>query len=137
MALTREYKQTVLERIKADPEFEKALYTEAVTALLEGEQEEALSMLRDLPLSGVKLDVGVVASLGQPYGFGTALARGVLEVIRPLGLAGVAEGVETEEQAAALAEMGWEFGQGYLFGRPGSLNAVAPAPARLLGALPH
>ncbi|MEI8205250.1 MAG: hypothetical protein WCG03_00065 [Kiritimatiellales bacterium] len=48
MALTREYKQTVLERIKADPEFEKALYAEAVTALLEGEQEEALSMLRDL-----------------------------------------------------------------------------------------
>ena len=102
-----------------------------------GSGNASLSMLRDLPLSGVKLDVGVVASLGQPYGFGTALARGVLEVIRPLGLAGVAEGVETEEQAAALAEMGWEFGQGYLFGRPGSLNAVAPAPARLLGALPH
>ena len=46
MALTREYKETVLERIKADPEFEKALYAEAVTALLEGEQEEGLSMLR-------------------------------------------------------------------------------------------
>lgn len=48
MALTREYKETVLERIKNDPDFQKALYAEAVTALLEGEQEEALSMLRDL-----------------------------------------------------------------------------------------
>lgn len=48
MALTKEYKETVLKRIQADPEFEKALYAEAVTALLEGEQAEALSMLRDL-----------------------------------------------------------------------------------------
>lgn len=48
MALTRKYKNTVLKRIKADPEFEKALYIEAVSALLDGEQQEALSMLRDL-----------------------------------------------------------------------------------------
>jgi EAL domain-containing protein (putative c-di-GMP-specific phosphodiesterase class I) len=97
----------------------------------------SLAMLRDLPLSGVKLDSGVVASLVRPHGFGAALAKGVLEVIRPLGLAGVATGVETEEQAAGLIEMGWEFGQGFLFGRPGSLNSVSPVPVRLLGALPH
>lgn len=47
-ALTKEYRETVLARIESDPEFKKALYAEAVTALLEGEQEEALSMLRDL-----------------------------------------------------------------------------------------
>src|SRR5882672_10525526 len=48
MALTREYKQTVVARIKRDPKFARALYTEALTALLEGEVEEGLSMLRDL-----------------------------------------------------------------------------------------
>lgn len=48
MALTREYKTTVLERIKADPKFAKAIYAEALDALLIGETAEGLSMLRDL-----------------------------------------------------------------------------------------
>jgi hypothetical protein len=39
MALTREYKQTVLARIKRNPKFAKALYAEAVNALLEGETD--------------------------------------------------------------------------------------------------
>ena len=48
MALTREYKQTVMSRIKRDPKFARALYVEALNALLEGETDEGLSMLRDL-----------------------------------------------------------------------------------------
>jgi DNA-binding phage protein len=48
MALTKDYKITVLARIKRDPEFKKALYAEAINAILEGEIEEGLSMLRDL-----------------------------------------------------------------------------------------
>jgi DNA-binding phage protein len=48
MALTREYKQTVLARIKRDPKFARALYAEAINALLDGETAEGYSMLRDL-----------------------------------------------------------------------------------------
>ena len=48
MALTRNYKTTVLERIKNDPAFAKALYAEALDALLVGETAEGLSMIRDL-----------------------------------------------------------------------------------------
>jgi DNA-binding phage protein len=53
MALTREYKETVLARIKRDPKFARALYAEAVNALLEGETDEGLSMLRDLVHAGI------------------------------------------------------------------------------------
>jgi len=53
MALTREYKATVLARIQRDPKFAQALYAEAVNALLEGETEEGLSMLRDLVHAGI------------------------------------------------------------------------------------
>lgn len=53
MALTQTYKTTVLARIKREPEFAKALYAEAVNALLEGETEEGLSMLRDLVHAGI------------------------------------------------------------------------------------
>ncbi len=102
-----------------------------------GTGSSSRAMLRDLPVTGLKLDASLVATVDRPGSFGAALAKGIIEVVRPLGLAGVAEGVETEEQAASLAEIGWDFGQGYLFARPGSLNSVSPVPARLLGALPN
>lgn len=48
MALTRDYKETVVARIKRDRKFARALYAEALSALLDGETAEGLSMLRDL-----------------------------------------------------------------------------------------
>jgi DNA-binding phage protein len=48
MALTRDYKETVIARIKRDRKFARALYAEALGALLEGETAVGLSILRDL-----------------------------------------------------------------------------------------
>jgi DNA-binding phage protein len=48
MALTRDYRETVVARIQRDPKFARALYAEAMNALLAGETAEGLSMLRDL-----------------------------------------------------------------------------------------
>lgn len=48
MALTRDYKETVVARIQRDRKFARALYAEALSALLDGETTEGLSMLRDL-----------------------------------------------------------------------------------------
>ena len=48
MALTRDYKHTVVARIKRDRKFARALYAEAVGAQLDGDTAEGLSMLRDL-----------------------------------------------------------------------------------------
>ncbi|MGA3267048.1 MAG: transcriptional regulator [Verrucomicrobiota bacterium] len=48
MALTRDYKETVVARIKRDRKFARALYAQAVGALLEGDTSEGLSILRDL-----------------------------------------------------------------------------------------
>ena len=65
MALTREYKHTVQARIKRDPKFARALYVEAVNALLAGETEEGLSMLRDLVHAGITFK-----GLARRTGFG-------------------------------------------------------------------
>ena len=48
MVLTRSYKETIMAELKNDSEFQKATFTEAVTALEENEVAVALSMLRDL-----------------------------------------------------------------------------------------
>jgi DNA-binding phage protein len=48
LALTRDYKETVVARIKRDRKFARALYAEGLSALLAGETAEGLAMLRDL-----------------------------------------------------------------------------------------
>lgn len=48
MALTRDFKQTMVERAQRDPAFAKALLDEAATLFLNGEPETARLILRDL-----------------------------------------------------------------------------------------
>jgi DNA-binding phage protein len=48
MALTRDFKQSVLERVSRDPAFAQALLDEAGTLFLNGEAEAARLILRDL-----------------------------------------------------------------------------------------
>lgn len=48
MTLTRNFKQTVTERVERDPAFAKALLDEAATLFLDGEPEAARLILRDL-----------------------------------------------------------------------------------------
>jgi DNA-binding phage protein len=48
MALTRNYRHTILERIQRDPAFARALLDEAVTALRQGQPAVARLTLRDL-----------------------------------------------------------------------------------------
>lgn len=47
MALTRDFKETILERAKADPAFRVGLLTEAAECLLNDEVETAKALLRD------------------------------------------------------------------------------------------
>ncbi|MCK9987902.1 MAG: hypothetical protein AzoDbin1_04374 [Azoarcus sp.] len=48
MALTRDFKQTVVDRVHRDPAFAKALLDEAATLFLSGEPDAARLVLRDL-----------------------------------------------------------------------------------------
>src|SRR5258708_1067043 len=63
--MVRKYKVTVLARIKRDPKFARALYTEAVNSLLDGETDEGLSILRDLVHASITFK-----KLARQTGFG-------------------------------------------------------------------
>jgi diguanylate cyclase (GGDEF)-like protein/PAS domain S-box-containing protein len=85
-----------------------------------------LSYLRDLPVSGVKLDMSFTAGIPEdPAGARVSRALGALA--RELGLATIAEGIETESQAEYLRSCGWRYGQGWLFGvaQPASVTPDA------------
>jgi len=77
----------------------------------------SLTYLRQPPVSALKLDRSSVSEVGREDQ-STAIVAAVLDLARGLGLDVVAEGVETEQQAAALLAMGCPRAQGYLFGRP-------------------
>ena len=84
----------------------------------------SLSYLKMLPIQQLKIDGSFVEGIGRNSG-DEAIIRTVMELARSLGFEVVAEGVETEAQAAFLAQLGCEQLQGYLHGR-----AVAPAEFR-------
>jgi predicted signal transduction protein with EAL and GGDEF domain len=77
----------------------------------------SLSLLRDFPVSMVKIDRSFIAPLLDDSG-ALAIVRAVLGMCSDLGVPVVAEGVETEGQAELLAELGCSHVQGFLFGRP-------------------
>lgn len=51
-----------------------------------------------------------------------ALIRGITTMARDLGIMVIAEAIETEVERQRLLDLGVEFGQGYLFGKPQALQ---------------
>ncbi|HET6966177.1 MAG TPA: EAL domain-containing protein [Acidimicrobiales bacterium] len=77
----------------------------------------SLGYLHRLPLDFLKLDGKLTAGVADDDQ-AAAVVRSVIGMAEALGLDIVAEGVESEAQAARLRDLGCRFGQGYLYGRP-------------------
>lgn len=77
----------------------------------------SLSYLHRLPISELKLDKSFVHDVTTSAA-AAALTRSVLNIANSLGMAVVAEGVETQAQADWLSEHGCQVLQGYLFAKP-------------------
>ena len=84
----------------------------------------SLSLLQKYPLTRLKIDKSFVARIDRKAG-DAAIVKAVVGMARSLGLAVIAEGVETSAQEAALVALGCDEAQGYLYGRPMSAAAIA------------
>jgi EAL domain-containing protein (putative c-di-GMP-specific phosphodiesterase class I) len=84
----------------------------------------SLSYLTRLGPDGIKVDRSFVDQMGKSEG-ALALVRGIVALIRSLGLDSIAEGVETAEQLRALERMGCGYAQGYHLARPMPPEALA------------
>jgi EAL domain-containing protein (putative c-di-GMP-specific phosphodiesterase class I) len=76
----------------------------------------SLAHLQHLTVDEIKIDRSYVQQL--PEGRDSALVRLVTQAGHHLGVSIVAEGVETDEQLAALREIGCDSLQGYRIARP-------------------
>jgi len=72
-----------------------------------------LSYLHRYPIQRIKIDRSFIASIGETQA-GAAVTQAILSLADSLGLRVIAEGIETEKQAAFLIEHGCEEIQGYL-----------------------
>lgn len=81
----------------------------------------ALSNLWQFPLDIVKLDISLISKLLMPGPVGgteTARMKAIIELCHAHDLVVTAEGVENPEQATVLRQLGCDYAQGWLYGRP-------------------
>jgi EAL domain-containing protein (putative c-di-GMP-specific phosphodiesterase class I) len=99
----------------------------------------ALTYLKHLPLSYLKIDVDFVRDLLHNER-SRAVVSGVVALAGGFGLQTIAEGVEDEATLSLLRELGVDLVQGFHIGRPLPANepaAAPPAPTAALGPARH
>jgi EAL domain-containing protein (putative c-di-GMP-specific phosphodiesterase class I)/DNA-binding CsgD family transcriptional regulator len=84
----------------------------------------SLRLLRQMPFSALKIDRSFVSDVLIARD-AASMVGGIADLARRMGLQSIAEGVETEETAAALADLGADALQGYLFGKPVAVEELA------------
>lgn len=77
----------------------------------------SLAYVRQLPVTELKIDRAFIMEVDR-CDADAQIVQSTVELGHRLGLKVVAEGIETEAVAEALARMGCDLGQGYLFSRP-------------------
>ena len=91
---------------------------EVLEAMLENKD------LRDLPVNYIKIDRSFVKEVDRSE-LCSAIVESIQHIAELIGAKTVAEGVETQEIAEMLHVIGVDYGQGWLFGRPGPIAALA------------
>ena len=84
----------------------------------------SLSYLRSFPFDKIKIDRSFMRDL-KSKGDSLAIIKAVIGLGHSLGMSTTAEGIETEEQLAAVREQGCNEVQGFLFSPPVSAAAVS------------
>jgi diguanylate cyclase (GGDEF)-like protein len=90
----------------------------------------SLTYVRMFPIDALKIDRSFVQGVCRSQE-DAAIVAAVVSMGRALGVNVVAEGVESEDQAKALQELGCTLAQGFLFSRPVPAEAL---PALVAGA---
>jgi diguanylate cyclase (GGDEF)-like protein/PAS domain S-box-containing protein len=133
--LTIEITETVAmrESARTEPMLRRLVDAGAQVAIDDfGSGYSSLTRLRSLPVAVLKLDGSFLTDVAESAE-AAAVVTAVLELAAALGMAAVAEGVETEAQRAFLVARGCPLAQGFLLGRPApaaDLTEVIAAASR-------
>lgn len=76
-----------------------------------------MASLQSMPIDVLKIDRSFITDMLQDQDK-LAITRAIMSLARALGMKTTAEGIENEEVAIALRDMGCTYGQGYHFAQP-------------------
>jgi EAL domain-containing protein (putative c-di-GMP-specific phosphodiesterase class I) len=103
------------------------LYREAMHSFIElgfsfaiddvGAGYSGLETMATLGASFLKIDMGLVRDVHQKR-VNQQVIKAILDMGVGVGATVIAEGIQTQDEATALMDLGIRYGQGYLFGRP-------------------
>lgn len=88
-----------------------------------GTGSSSLERLQNLPIDTIKIDQSFVEKMALG-GRHQRLMKAMIELAQNLNKQIVAEGVEQEDQLSMLRELGCDFAQGYILGRPMSASRI-------------
>ncbi|PZO04787.1 MAG: hypothetical protein DCF28_05255 [Alphaproteobacteria bacterium] len=91
-----------------------------------------LGYLNRLPIDKLKIDQSFISGLGKQND-AISVLRAIISLAESMDIRVIAEGVETEEQFQILKTEGCEYFQGYLFGRPSSVDSIRDQISRCDG----
>nr|WP_239585861.1 GGDEF domain-containing phosphodiesterase [Bacillus mesophilus] len=83
----------------------------------------SLGYLKEYPITTLKLDRSLIQEVDQDPKQ-NEIVKGITNIAIALQLQVVCEGIETEDQLQTLRELGPIIGQGYLLGKPGTLDQL-------------
>jgi diguanylate cyclase (GGDEF)-like protein len=83
-----------------------------------GTEYSSLAYLKRFPVTSLKIDRSFVANLDEEDSSDATLITAVVAMARALGIATIAEGVETASQAERVVALGCDSVQGYFYSRP-------------------
>jgi diguanylate cyclase (GGDEF)-like protein/PAS domain S-box-containing protein len=84
----------------------------------------SLSYLQRLPVESLKIDRSFIEHLGHDVE-SSAIVKAIVALADSLGMACIAEGIETREQLERVQELGCHLAQGFLLGRPCAAGDIA------------
>ncbi len=119
----------LLERAAENHAFMEKLKGIGISLALDdfGTGYSSLSCLTAFPFDKIKIDKSFVSNLTKRRG-SSAIISSVVTLARGLDMSVTAEGVETGEQFERLRELGVNFAQGYLLGRPAPIGELGGQP---------
>jgi len=77
----------------------------------------SLSYVNTLPIDILKIDMSLIKNLNKDYK-NILIVKSIIEMSHNLNIKVVSEGIETNDQLNILNELGCDFIQGYLIGKP-------------------
>jgi EAL domain-containing protein (putative c-di-GMP-specific phosphodiesterase class I) len=88
-----------------------------------GTGHSGLEALHRYPIGTMKIDRSFVGQMLSSL-HSAKIVQASVDLAHSLKMDVVAEGIETEDERLALLELGCDYGQGWLFGKPASLKSI-------------